>query len=162
LPADACIKILQANNIGPIFKWVDEFIIFRSPSTSLPLTGQHCYDYDLTSVTSITDPLGIPWHPISKKGQDFNLSNILASAGTCAQTVSLPEEKQDRVIQKLRHFLDTPHMSWKECASLHRSLQPSVLFVRMPAAPSLCYQPSYRNFPMMLYYTFFPTQSLMS
>ena len=29
--ADACIKILKANKIEPVFKWVDDFIIFRSP-----------------------------------------------------------------------------------------------------------------------------------
>jgi len=32
-PADTCIEILCANKITPILKWVDDFVIFRSPST---------------------------------------------------------------------------------------------------------------------------------
>ena len=74
-PTDACIKILCANKIMPMFKWVDDFVIFRSPSTSPPLVDQYTYEYDLACITGIMDhPFGIPWHPISKKGQDFGPS----------------------------------------------------------------------------------------
>jgi len=31
-PADACIEILCMNGIHPVFKWVNDFIIFHSPS----------------------------------------------------------------------------------------------------------------------------------
>ena len=53
-----------------------------------------------------------------------------------ARTVSLPEEKRDRVVQKLRHFLDTLHVSQKECASLHGSLQ-HICFVCQDALSTL-------------------------
>jgi len=58
-PADACIKILHAKKITPMFKWVDNFVIFRSPSAAHSFVDQYVYDYDLTCVTRITDPLGI-------------------------------------------------------------------------------------------------------
>jgi len=50
-PADACIEILRAHKIEPIFKWVDDFVIFRSPSASPPRVARFVYNYDLTSVT---------------------------------------------------------------------------------------------------------------
>ena len=70
-PADACIEILCMNGIHPVFKWVNDFIIFHSPSLlPLPDDVPH-YNYDLLSVFHITDQLGIPWHAVTKKGQDF-------------------------------------------------------------------------------------------
>ena len=88
MPADACIKILQANNIGPIFKWVENFVIFRSTSMSLPLMGQCHYDYDL-----LLPILWTPWASLGtiyqKRGKtSTHVSNILASAGTCVPGLS--------------------------------------------------------------------------
>jgi len=75
----------------------------------------------------ITDPLSIPWHPISKIGQGFSpsfkyLSFIWSLPG---HLVSLPEDKQIKVLQKLKSFISDklPHVSQKQCASLHASLK---------------------------------------
>src|SRR5882724_8872987 len=46
-PADACIEILHANNISPILKWVDDFIIFQSPSASSLSVDGYTFDYNL-------------------------------------------------------------------------------------------------------------------
>jgi len=123
--ADACIEILHANKIGPVFKWVDNFVIFRSPVASGPLTDVYKYDYDLTKVTDITDLLGIPWHPLSKKGQDFGSSFTYLSLhwDIASKCVSLPDEKRRRVLLKLALFLGKTRVCQKECASLHGSLQ---------------------------------------
>jgi len=72
--ADACIEILRANKITPVLKWVDDFVIFRSPSTSSLSVDEYTFDYDLACIAQITDPLGIPWHAVLKKGQDFGSS----------------------------------------------------------------------------------------
>ena len=69
-PADTCIEILHANDISPVFKWVNDFVIFRSPSDHHTTLTDRSYDYDtdctyaydLTCMMQITDPLGIPWH----------------------------------------------------------------------------------------------------
>jgi len=56
-PADTCIEILCTNKITPVFKWVDNFVIFRSQSEChSPLIGR-TYNYDLACMTWITDPL---------------------------------------------------------------------------------------------------------
>ena len=71
-PADACIAILAHQGISPIFKWVDDFVVFRSPRSPNSVTSDEIsHPYDLDSIFCITNPLGIPWHSISKKGQDF-------------------------------------------------------------------------------------------
>src|SRR5882724_11355707 len=132
-PTNACIEILCANDIGPMFKWVDDFVIFRSPSDhhatltdcSYDYDTNHTYAYDLTCMMQITDPLSIPWHPISKKGQDFGLSfkylSFLWNLADCS--VSLPKEKQRKLVLKINLFISKPCVSRKDCASLHRSLQ---------------------------------------
>jgi len=124
-PADACIEILRVHKISPVFKWVNDFVIFRSPSSSHLPTDQYYYDYDLPCMTKITEPLGIPWHPISKKGQDFGqMFKYLGFHWDLIQwTVSLPDEKHCTALMKLTHFLGNPRVSQKDCASLHSSLQ---------------------------------------
>ena len=67
---DACIWILAHHGIHPVVKWVNDFVFFREPSTS-DHPSPYVFPYNLTDVFSVTKPLGIPWHSISKKGQDF-------------------------------------------------------------------------------------------
>src|SRR5882724_9705139 len=108
MPANACIEILHANDISPVFKWVNNFVIFRSPSDRHATLTNHSYDcvsdctsaYDLTCMMQITDPLGIPWHPISKKGQDFGLSFKYLGFlwDLTVWTTSLPIDKHDQFL----------------------------------------------------------------
>ena len=49
-PADVCIEILRASKIMPILKWVDDFVIFRSPSTSSMSADDYTFDYDLACI----------------------------------------------------------------------------------------------------------------
>src|SRR5882724_7684706 len=133
MPADACIEILHANDIGPVFKWVDDFVIFRLPSNchatltdhSYDCDSDHTYAYDLTCVMQITDPLSIPWHPISKKGQDFGPSFKYLSFlwNLSDHSIPLPKEKQHRLLLKIDLFISKPRVSRKDCTSLHGSLQ---------------------------------------
>jgi len=69
-PANALVSILKFHGIHHILKWVDDFCVFQTPiikSSPLPLK----YAFDISSIQSIMDPLGIPWQPIRIKGQDF-------------------------------------------------------------------------------------------
>ena len=70
--ADATLAVLKFHNIEPAVKWVDDFIFFRFPlavdSTSF---SPSTFSFNLSSILSITEPLGIPLHPISCKGHDF-------------------------------------------------------------------------------------------
>src|ERR1700731_4874780 len=69
LVADALVDILHCHGILNVVKWVDDFNIFRFPSQ--PSKVSFTYDFDLSSLFSITDPLGIHWHSVEKKGHDF-------------------------------------------------------------------------------------------
>ena len=71
--ADAALAILKHHEVEPAVKWVDNFIFFQVPllaieSPSSPPT----FKFDLNKILRITAPLGIPWHPITWKGQDFS------------------------------------------------------------------------------------------
>jgi len=111
--AHACIDILHAKKIHPIFKWVDNFVIFHSPSLPHLRDDPFLYNYDLSSVFNVTDPLGSPWNPISKKGQDFGMTFKYLGLiwDLMAQMVSLPIDKHDRSLLKLTAFTS------KQCVS---------------------------------------------
>ena len=66
--ADACLGILDFHGIRPTIKWVDDFIFFCELTY---LLGRPQFHYNLSDILVLTKPLGIPWHSISKKGQDF-------------------------------------------------------------------------------------------
>src|SRR5882724_7637846 len=138
-PADACIEILCTNKIAPVFKWVDDFVIFRSPAASHPLTDIDVYDYYLTNVTKIMDLLGIPWHLISKKGQYFGPSFTYLGFhwDLTLQSISLPDKKRHRILLKLTLFLSKPRVCGKDCASLHGSLQHISFVYARCALPTL-------------------------
>ena len=74
-PADALINIFQHHGIEYIFKWVDNVVFFHVP-VSPSCSALPSFSFDLNMVFHITAPLGIPWHPIKKKGQDFVLSEV--------------------------------------------------------------------------------------
>ena len=73
--ADTLLDILCHHEILHGFKWVNDIVIFRLPVRSIKSTvdnSQFFYNFDLQSVFQITTPLGVPWHPIEGKGQDFS------------------------------------------------------------------------------------------
>ena len=66
--ANACLLIMKHHDIGPAMKWVDDFVFFRGPLSLQDKT----FLYDLLDILCITVPLGIPWHPVTWKGQGFD------------------------------------------------------------------------------------------
>ena len=93
---DATVDVLDAWNIAPVFKWVDDFNFMCEPcGTTSHDDGSkdYIYTYDLDDINQLTDKLGIPWHPIDKKGHDFTFlaTYIGFDWDLQACTVSLPE-----------------------------------------------------------------------
>ena len=136
--ADMCIRILAHHGIHPVVKWVDNFVFFREPSTSAqPLP--YVFPYDLANVFSVTKPLGISWHSISKKGQDFapHFDYVGFSWNITTRSVTVPDEKRLRAIAKLHFVLSTKHYL---IATLHPSTAPYNTLLSctgMAAIPSL-------------------------
>jgi len=69
--ADATIALLKYHRMEPTIKWVDDFVFFHCPTLSPPPSAGPSFSFDLSTIYDITTPLGIPWHPLSKKGHNF-------------------------------------------------------------------------------------------
>src|SRR5882724_5463607 len=73
--ADAMVPLLKFHGINPCIKWVDDFIFFRSPINCLQAAScPPSFNFYLATILKITEPLGILWHPLSKKGHKFQSS----------------------------------------------------------------------------------------
>jgi len=125
-PADALVSILKFHGIRHVLKWVDNFCIFQTPiikNGPSPLQ----YTFDISSILSITDPLGIPWHPIEMKGQNF--ATTVPYVGfiwdLANHSVSLSAKKRIKYIGKVTAFqaLAKGKVTRKECMSIHGTLQ---------------------------------------
>jgi len=76
-PADALVAIFKAKSIDEVLKWVYNFVFFCIPISqpdSFPSPPPFQYSYNLSTILSITNPLGVPWNPVDVKGQDFGSS----------------------------------------------------------------------------------------
>lgn len=107
-----CLWILAHHNIKPAVKWVDDFIAIRElallPSSQINLNHPSPFQYNRSDVFAITDPLGIPWHNISKKGQDFapQFNYVSFHWDIAMKSVSVPKDKHFRALQKLTSVIN--------------------------------------------------------
>jgi len=128
-PADLLLDILCHHGIEHVFKWVDDVVIFHTPCLSIdhPCNTPIYYSFNLSSIFGITGPLGVPWHPIYKKGQDFasSLKYVGFHLDLECLRVSFPEKKHLKLLLKLDLFLSTATslLMHQDCASIHGSLQ---------------------------------------
>src|SRR5882724_1832226 len=128
-PFDTLLDILLHHGIRHVFKWVDDVVIFCSPSHSFSSisTPPQSFDFDLKYVFHIMSPLGLPWHPIEKKGQDFaSMVKYLSFLWDLdLRTVSLLDKKRLKLLIKVNSFLSSSSstVSQWDCLSLHGLLQ---------------------------------------
>ena len=125
--ADATVALLKFHAIEPTIKWVDDFIFFWSPCKPVVWPTPPVFHYDLSSIRNIIEPLGIPWHPITKKGHDFQSSFTYVGFDwdIPSRSVSVSAEKRLRLLSKVLMLLMTPppRVTNKTVASIHGSLQ---------------------------------------
>jgi len=128
-PADMLIVIFTSKSISPALKWVDNFVIFHVPSSYANTEGftNYTYPYDLPTIMDITNPLGVPLHPIDIKGMDFNswVSYVGFTWDLELHTVSLSIKKHLKYLAKICHSLHVDYSSFsqKECMSILGTLQ---------------------------------------
>ena len=78
-------------------------------------------------ILAITNLLGVPWHPIESKGQDFQ--SVVSYIGFVWSlegfSVSLSCKKHTKYLSKVSTllFIATKKVSHKECLSIHGTLQ---------------------------------------
>ena len=124
--ADAIMDIWTELGICPSAKWVDDVVLFHSPSPVLSDdVSSLCYHYNQEWAKTLIAPLGVPWHP--SKGQEFDF--IFSYVGFLwdipAQTVRLTDDKHRKIVAKLSTFLDDFECCQcpiKRVLSLHGSL----------------------------------------
>ena len=131
--ADAAIALLKFHGVEPAIKWVDNFIFFRSPIvSSLGTSSPPSFTFNLKTIKQITDPLSILWHPLSKKGHDFQsfFSYVGFKWDIDSKTVTISSKKCLCLISKIVSLLSIPHLcvNKKTVASIYGSLQHVTLF----------------------------------
>ena len=129
-PTDVLITLFKTKSIPNVLKWVDDFNFFRIPETHpLPThtPTKPGYNYNIASILSIMDPLGIPWHPIEAKGQDSSSSVTYVGFVWSLDThsISLSCKKCTKYLAKVQTFIakSSDKASPKECLSIHGMLQ---------------------------------------
>jgi len=121
--ANATVTLLKHHKIDPVVKWVDDFVFFGSSILSQPMSGTpHCFAFSLSSILEFTGPLGIPWHPLTCIGHDFQTS--MSSIGISHLKLCLSNVKCIHLLSKLSPLLHipSPHVNMKTVASIHGSL----------------------------------------
>jgi hypothetical protein len=110
--ANATVDIWNHANIGPTWKWVDDFLVIRIPDPEGPFIGTSngipfWYRYNIQSAKDYIGPINIPWH----KSKGSNFADVQDYVGYTfdfpARTVALPETKCLKYIHRLHSFLDT-------------------------------------------------------
>ena len=122
--ADACLAVLEFHGVKPIVKWVDDFVLFREPTHSSSQLSRPFY-YNLDDILVIMKLLGIPWHDVTKKGQDFrpSFTYIGFTWDIRCRTVHVPEDKRLRACHKIDSILSSPTLTRCEVASVLGTLQ---------------------------------------
>ena len=89
------------------------------------LSIDYFYTYNLGNIIRCTDKLGIPWHPIEKKGHDFAFlaTYVGFDWDLHAQTVSLPERKCSKYAARVAACLDAAKVSLDEVMKIQGTLK---------------------------------------
>ncbi|KAE8238245.1 hypothetical protein A4X06_0g8916 [Tilletia controversa] len=166
--ADALADILRAHGIGPILKWVDDFLFLSVPLQDLPLVNQlrrqaaesiverrtrggvayfadgegkeHVEDYhfplqnlsalrptelvtSLSTISAISDPLGIPWK--SEKDVDFCSAPVYIGFTwyIAERCVALPDSKRLKYLAALADWGQQPRQNLRAAQKLFGRLQ---------------------------------------
>src|SRR5882724_1225229 len=108
---DVTVDLPDEWEVTPVFKWVDDFNFMCEPCSAIRQEDgsmDYSYTYDLRDIISLTDRLGILWHPIDKKGHNFTflVTYVGFEWDLQACTVSLPGNKCEKYAARVSAYLD--------------------------------------------------------
>ena len=108
--ADTTIALLKYHRVEPTIKWVNDFVFFHCPILSPTPSVGPSFSFDLSTIYNIMTPLGIPWHPLSKKGHDFqsSFSYVGFEWDISTRSVSHSCEKFLRLLAKVSNQISSP------------------------------------------------------
>lgn len=125
--ADALVAIFKQHGIRAILKWVDDFIFFRSPTSSLP--GQQTFPYDKDLIWSVADSLGWPWSRAKHQPFATSFTYLGFLWDINARTVQLPTSKISKYVTHLQPWLSAKSATLIEAQKLLGSLSHCALAV---------------------------------
>ncbi|KAF8644925.1 hypothetical protein AX16_008207 [Volvariella volvacea WC 439] len=109
------VDVWHARRVGPVLKWCDDFVIFRSPFKP----GASEYSYDTEDVKNLISDLGVPWH--AEKGVPF--CNEFPYVGLLwnikEKTVRLKEEKRQAYLEQVDAFLQRTECDYETAAKVN-------------------------------------------
>lgn len=112
--ADAISAIYMANDIGPLKKWVDDFLFFRYPTSTNPST----FTYDLADIYTLAENLGWPWK-VSKTRPFATVFNYIGFLWDLVhKTIQIPDKKKLRYVEKLASWVHGASFTRKEAESV--------------------------------------------
>ena len=100
--ADAMRSILTAHNMSPVRNWVDDFVFFRFPN----LHDEPTPSYTIDDIYNLGDRLGWPWKRSKTRPFDATFLYLGFSWDLRSKTVSLPQAKKLRYLDRLLPWLD--------------------------------------------------------
>ncbi len=127
------MEIWRYEGISPSFKWSDDHTIFRFPVRGDgSLNNPFVFSYDSRRVLDSVASLGVPWHPLTQKGQDFSNSFVYVGFAWDIQRrhVRLPDEKRLKYLDLTRSFLAAHSITSNKC-SLKTLLKLQGVFVHI-------------------------------
>jgi len=85
----------------------------------------HSYTYNLADIIWHTKQLGIPWHPIKKKGHNFSFSAVYVGFNWDLEccVVSLPEPKCLKYLARVNTYLSVLKVSLEDTMKVQGTLQ---------------------------------------
>src|SRR5882724_11506862 len=155
-----CIALLKFHGVEPAITQVDDFIFFRSPIVSaLGASSPPSFTFNLKTIKQIMDPLGIPWHPLSKKGHNFqsSFSYVGFKWDIDSKIVTISSKKHLCLISKLTSLMSVPHprVNKKTVASIHGSFQHVTLVYQQGWSHLSALSRFLPKFPMIAFFTIF-------
>ncbi|KAL4261893.1 Hepadnavirus polymerase/reverse transcriptase [Pleurotus pulmonarius] len=118
--ANAALAIWKELGVGPVCKWADDMAVFRFPLPNSPRS----FPYDRVGALGKIASLGIPWHPVSDKGQDFSHSFTYVGFvwDLSHKTVALPPAKRAAFREKLCTFYHSTTNSREDAMAVQGTL----------------------------------------
>ncbi|CUA67355.1 Quinol oxidase subunit 1/3 [Rhizoctonia solani] len=103
---DAMARICTARGLGPVLKWVDDFLFFRFPRDG-------SFQYAESDILAIAAQLGWPW----KESKTRPFASTFVYLGFLwdiqNRSVCIPSEKREKYLARLREWLAAPTTSFK-------------------------------------------------
>ncbi|QRV84674.1 hypothetical protein RhiJN_26739 [Ceratobasidium sp. AG-Ba] len=116
---DALIHICENKGFGPVLKWVDDFLFFRSP---VPGHFPHAFAYSEQDIYELAAALGVPWKVAKTKPFSEWFQYLGFDWDIPARAVSIPPEKRQKFATKIKNWLSLKKVSLKSTQSILGSL----------------------------------------